>query len=177
MQNIDQIPHDLDEKKLTCKAIIETPKGRRNKFKFLPKSNLFGLSHVLPQGFSFPIDFGFIPSTAADDGDPLDVLVFMDEPAHVGCLLEIRLIGVIKVEQEKQGKRTQNDRLLGVVLQSFAFEHVKSVNDLQQSLLEQVTEFIGLYNKNEDKRDLVQGVEGPDSALKLLRDAAKKFKP
>lgn len=176
MSEIGSIPHEFDPEKRTCQAVIETPKGRRNKFKYLPESNLFGLSHVLPKGFVFPVDFGFIPSTRADDGDPLDVVVLMDEPAHVGCLLTVRLIGVIRVVQEEKGKKSQNDRLIAVAARSFDFEDVRSVDDLQKSLLDQLTEFIGLYNKNENKRDIVQGVEGPESAAKLLHDAARKFR-
>lgn len=175
MPKIEAIPHEFDEEACTCKAVIETPKGRRNKFKYLPESDMFGLSHILPLGFSFPLDFGFIPSTKADDGDPLDVLVLMDEPAHVGCLLEVRLVGVVKVEQEENGKKAQNDRLLAVAVQSFDYEHVKSVSDLRESILRDITEFLGLYNKNQKKRDTVQGVEGPDSAARLLRAAAGKY--
>src|SRR3954471_8463414 len=148
MNDISQLPHDLDKKKCECKAIIETPKGRRNKFKYEHDSGLFSLSNLLPEGFSFPFDFGFIPSTVAEDGDPLDVIVLMDEPAHVGCLLQVRLIGVVKVVQTEDGKKTQNDRLVAVSARSFEYEGIKSVSELRSSLTEQISEFIGLYNKN-----------------------------
>src|SRR5579875_2215717 len=105
MQDISHLPHRLDKNKHECQAIIETPKGRRSKFKFEKDSGLFSLSNILPQGFSFPFDFGFIPSTEAEDGDPLDLIVLMDEAAHVGCLLNVRLIGVIKVLQTENGKQ------------------------------------------------------------------------
>src|SRR5579863_2645745 len=112
MQEISRLPHKLDREKRECQAIIETPKGRRNKFKYEEESGLFTLSHVLPQGFLFPFEFGFVPSTVAPDGDPLDVIVLMDEPAHVGCVVQIRLIGVIKLIQKENGKNTENDRLV-----------------------------------------------------------------
>src|SRR5438270_11444968 len=112
MNDISQLPHQLDKKNRECTAIIETPKGRRNKFKYEHDSGLFSLSNLLPEGFSFPFDFGFIPSTVAEDGDPLDVIVLMDEPAHVGCLVKVRLIGVVKVVQTENGKKTRNDRLV-----------------------------------------------------------------
>ena len=75
----------LDPEKRVCRAIIETPKGFRNKFDYDPDANLFKLGGLLPEGMMFPFDFGFIPSTLGDDGDPVDIMVLMDAPAHVGC--------------------------------------------------------------------------------------------
>lgn len=176
MEDISRLPHNLDKRKRECQAIIETPKGRRNKFKYEPDSCLFSLSNLLPQGFSFPFDFGFIPSTAAEDGDPLDIIVLMDEPAHVGCLLNVRVVGVVKVMQTEDGKKSENDRLVAVAARSFDFRDVKSISDLNQPLVQQITEFLGLYNKNSGKDDEVTGVEGPPAAMKLLERAVQKFK-
>src|SRR5215813_5255093 len=99
MSDLTTLPHQLDEKTRVCRAIIETPKGFRNKFDYDPDSNLFQLAGLLPEGMMFPFDFGFIPSTLGEDGDPLDIMVLMDAPAHVGCLLDVRIIGVIMAEQ------------------------------------------------------------------------------
>src|SRR5437588_6840231 len=85
-------------------VIIETPKGSRNKYAFDPEQRVFMLKKVLPEGMVFPHDFGFIPSTEADDGDPVDVLILMDEPAFPGCVLKARLVGVIEGEQTEDGK-------------------------------------------------------------------------
>jgi inorganic pyrophosphatase len=175
MHDISRLSHDLDKKEYECKAIIETPKGRRNKFKYEHESGLFSLSNLLPEGFSFPFDFGFIPSTIAEDGDPLDVIVLMDEPAHVGCLLTVRLIGVVEVVQTEDGKETKNDRLIAVSKRSYEYEGITSISDLRSSLTEQITEFIGLYNKNSAKQDEVTGTGGPDKALALLERASERF--
>ena len=86
MGNLAQLPNKLEKQNRQCRVIIETPKGCRNKFDYDPEAELFGLGGLLPAGLSFPYDFGFIPSTLGDDGDPLDVMIFMEEPAHVGCL-------------------------------------------------------------------------------------------
>jgi len=75
-------------------AVIETPKGSPNKYDYDDSCAAFRLSAVMPEGTTFPYDFGFFPSTVADDGDPLDVLVFLDAPVVVGCVLTVRLIGV-----------------------------------------------------------------------------------
>jgi hypothetical protein len=80
MADLTTLPHQLDAEKNTCRTIIETLKGCRNKFDYDPESNLFMLGGLLPEGMMFLFDFGFIPSTLGDDGDPLDILVLMDAP-------------------------------------------------------------------------------------------------
>src|SRR5271170_6314284 len=127
MADLSTFPNRLDEKKYECRAIIETPKNRRNKFDYDPDSNLFKLGGLLPEGMMFPFDFGFIPSTLGQDGDPIDVMVLMDEPAHVGCLVDVRIIGVIEAEQTEDGKTETNSRLLAVAVHSYSHENIKSI--------------------------------------------------
>jgi len=97
----------LDEESGTLNVIIDTPKGSRNKFKYDERSEIFKLGGALPLGAVFPFDFGYIPSTRAEDGDPLDVLILMDEPAFTGCLVQAKLIGVIEAEQTEAGETTR----------------------------------------------------------------------
>src|ERR1700687_1477265 len=78
MRTLEACPNKWNAKQRLCQAIIETPKGRRNKFDYDPEFRMFKLGGLLPEGMAFPFDFGFIPSTLADDGDPLDVMVLMD---------------------------------------------------------------------------------------------------
>src|SRR3569623_1676893 len=100
------------EEKYEVNVIIETPKGSGNKFNYDPESGLYELGSPMPEGFTFPFEFGFIPSTLGDDGDPLDVLVLMGSPTFPGCLVRARLLGVIEATQtEKNGKKERNDRL------------------------------------------------------------------
>src|ERR1051326_552881 len=89
-------PFEPDEKLLN--VIVETPKGSRNKYAFDEEIGLFKLRKILPEGMSFPFDFGFVPQTRAEDGDPIDVLLLMEEKAFPGCLVESRLVGVIRAE-------------------------------------------------------------------------------
>jgi inorganic pyrophosphatase len=105
MPDLTTLRHGLDTKKATCLAIIETPKGSRNKFSYDPETGLFKLGGLLPEGMRFSFDFGFVPSTLGEDGDPLDVLVLMDAPAHVGCQVDIRVVGVIAGKQSEPKKR------------------------------------------------------------------------
>src|ERR1700749_2259694 len=129
MADLTSLPHHLDTKKSIGRVIIETPKGGRDKFDYDPETNLFMLAGLLPEGMMFPFDFGFIPSTLGEDGDPLDILVLMDAPAHVGCLIEVRIIGIIEAEQTEDGKTESNDRLLGVAIHSYDHQDVESMSD------------------------------------------------
>src|ERR1700761_3060986 len=96
------------------KVFVETPKGSRNKFAFDVKQNIFTVKAVLPAGMSFPYDFGFLPRPLAPDGDPIDVLLLMDEPAFPGIAVRARLIGIIEGEQTDGKHTNRNDRLVAV---------------------------------------------------------------
>ena len=169
MANLTSLPLLLDAKKAVCRAVIETPKGFRNKFDYDPDSGLFMLGGLLPEGMMFPFDFGFIPSTLGDDGDPLDVLVLMDAPAHVGCLIEVRIIGIITAEQTEDGKTESNDRLLGVAIHSYDHEGLESIDDVSKTLLDQLEAFFISYNKQRGKKFKVTGTGGPNKAMKFLK--------
>jgi len=168
VKNLAKCPNGWKSKKCLCKVIIETPKGRRNKFDYDSDYQLFALGGLLPEGLAFPFDFGFIPSTLGDDGDPLDVMVLMDEPAHVGCLLDVRLIGVIEAIQVKDGKKKTNNRLIGVAIHSYSHENVSSLKDVNKSVLDQVEEFFVSYNKSRGKQFKVMGRHGPKRAAQLV---------
>jgi len=166
------LPFDKDENELV-QVIIETPKGSRNKFAFDKDQKVFELKKVLPAGMEFPYDFGFIPSTRADDGDPLDVLVLMDEPAFPGCLVRGRLIGAIEGEQTEDGKTERNDRLVAVSELSHVYRQMKSVSDLPSNLVKELEQFFENYNKLDDKKFRVLDCVGPAAARKLLKQARK----
>jgi len=174
MVDLTTLPHQLDDKQGTCRAIIETPKGSRNKFDYDPDSNLFMLGGLLPEGMMFPFDFGFIPSTLGDDGDPMDILVLMDAPAHVGCLIDVRLVGVMSAEQVEDGKKETNDRLLGVAIHSYNHEEVRTIEDVNKTLLSQLEAFFVSYNKQRGKKFRITGMSGPRKAIKLLKAGIKK---
>jgi len=128
-------------------AIVETPKGSRNKYNYDPKVGAFRLDGVLSEGMSFPYDFGFIPSTLGDNGDPLDVLILLDAPVLMGCLVTVRLLGVIEAEQqERDGERNRNDRLIAAATHAHTHEHIRSLEDLPPYLLNEVEGFFAQYN-------------------------------
>jgi inorganic pyrophosphatase len=175
MSDLTVIANDWKRKKRECKAIIETPKGRRNKFDYDPKSRLFKLGGLLPEGLAFPFDFGFIPSTLGDDGDPLDVMVLMDEPAHVGCLLDVRVIGVIEAVQVQDGDSETNNRLIAVSIHSYDHGELSSLNEINSSMLDQVEEFFVSYNKSRGKKFKIKGRHGPKRASELMEIGMRAF--
>ena len=141
MPDAVKLPHQLDRKTMTCQAAIETPKGVRSKFDYDEESELFRLAGLLPEGMSFPLDFGFFPSTKAQDGDPLDVLVLHDEPIPTAALVAVRLIGVIEADQTEQGNTVRNDRLLAVTTCSHQYEQVTEVEQLGKMFVDYLTKF------------------------------------
>jgi inorganic pyrophosphatase len=169
MADLSKLSNRLDPKKGTCRVIIETPKGFRNKFDYDPDSGLFLLGGLLPEGMMFPFDFGFIPSTLGEDGDPLDILVLMDAPAHVGCLIEVRIIGIIEAEQSEDGQTESNNRILGVAIHTYDHEGLKTIKDVSKTLLDQLEEFFISYNKQRGKKFKVTGTGGPKKAITFLK--------
>jgi len=134
------------------------------------------LGGLLPEGMMFPFDFGFIPSTLGDDGDPLDIMVLMDSPAHVGCLIEVRIIGIITAEQTQDGKKETNDRLLGVAVHSYNHENLESIDGVSKTLLSQVEAFFVSYNKQRGKKFTITGTGGPKKAINFLQAGIKAHK-
>ncbi len=175
MADLTHLPNQVDPKKRICRAIIETPKGCRNKFDYDPDANLFMLGGLLPEGMMFPFDFGFVPSTLGADGDPLDIMVLMDAPAHVGCLIDVRIIGVIEAKQSKGGDTERNDRLLGVAVHSYDHQDLERIKDVSKTLLDQIEAFFVSYNKQRGKKFSITKTGGPRKAMKLVRAGMKAF--
>jgi inorganic pyrophosphatase len=174
LEPFDPKTHDLN-------VIVETPKGSRNKFEFDEKLGIFKLSGVLPAGANFPFDFGFVPSTLGGDGDPLDVLLLMDEPAFTGCLVPSRLIGVIEAEQtERSGETMRNDRLVAVAADSRTHRGLESLAQLSETpggdiLLGEIEHFFISYNTIKGKQFKPLGRFGPDRAQQLINEGNKRF--
>ena len=158
----------------TVHAVIETPKGCRNKYAFDPEFGAYKSKKVLPEGAVFPYDFGSIPGTVAPDGDPLDVLLLMDEPAFPGCLVETRLIGVIEAIQGENGKRERNDRLIGVAAKSHTHESLKSLKKVDSTLVDEIEHFFVSYNAARGKKFKPLARKGPKAAKRLVQKSRKR---
>ena len=167
----------FDEGSEELNVVVETPKGSRNKFDYDDERGLFKLGGVLPAGAVFPFDFGFVPSTVGGDGDPLDVLLLMDEPAFPGCLVAARLVGVVEAEQtERDGERTRNDRLIAVAADSRTHRGVRSLDDLSAALVDEIEHFFVSYNEIKGKKFEPLGRFGPERARRLVDESAAAFR-
>ena len=167
----------FDEETNELNVIIETPQGSRNKFNFDEKRGIFKLGGVLPAGASFPFDFGFVPATLGQDGDPLDVLVLMEAAAFAGCLVPCRLIGVIEANQtERNGETMRNDRLIAVAANSRTHSHIRELRDLSPNLIKEIEHFFQAYNEIKGKHFEPLHRRGAQAAKKCVERGHKAFR-
>ena len=160
-------------------AVIEAPKGSRMKFKYDSKSGMFVFDKALPIGQSFPFDFGFVPSTKASDGDPIDILLLNEEPTFVGCLVHAKLIGVIEAEQTEHGETKRNDRLLAVPIEIKSGKPPSGVSaglddHLDPKVARNIGKFFVVYNELQGKRFRPLRYAGPERAEALIRSATSR---
>ncbi|MCW3077697.1 MAG: inorganic diphosphatase [Bacteroidetes bacterium] len=154
-------------------VIIETPFKSRNKFAYVEEYGLYKLKTAIPDGLAFPCDFGFIPGTKGADGDPLDVLVIIDDYTFPGCLIECKIIGVIKVEEQKEAnKKARNDRFIGIPVESRDENHLSHINELNKNKIKSITTFLESYNIGKKEVRVIE-VAGPQEALKLIKKQIK----
>lgn len=158
-----------------CNVIIETPKGSRNKFDYDPEVGLFRLGGVLPLGAVFPFDFGYVPGTLGEDGDPLDVLVLMDEPAFTGCLVAARLIGVIEAEQTENDQTVRNDRLIAVSANSRNHYDIHSLEHINANRIDEIEHFFVSYNTSKGKVFTLLARSGPERARQIVEAGMRSW--
>jgi inorganic pyrophosphatase len=158
-------------------VVVETPKASRNKYKYDPGCRALRLAAVLGEGLAFPYDFGFFPSTVGEDGDPLDVLLFLDHGVPPSTVVTARLIGVLEVRQRAESERKwrRNDRFFAVATHAHAHQHLKTLADLRPHLLDEVESFFVHYAGLNGKQLEVLARKGPRRAEKLLKAGARLF--
>jgi inorganic pyrophosphatase len=159
-------------------AIIETPRGKGQKFDFEPASGYFKLKKIMPAGMVFPFDFGYIPGTIGEDGDPVDVLVISELETFTGCAVDCRLIGAIEASQkEPDGKEMRNDRLIAIPEVSIQFADVRSLNELPDEILSQIESFFCNYNRQAGKEFKVLNRATAAEAVALVKQAVERNTP
>jgi inorganic pyrophosphatase len=161
-------PLDPDDKQIVT-VVIETPKGSRNKYAFDAKEKVFKLKKVLPAGMAFPYDFGFVPRTIADDGDPIDVLVLMDEPAFPGCVLQCRPIGIIEGEQVSKKGKERNDRIVAIQEDAHSWADIKTMDDLGKQFCRELEEFFVNYHQLSGDKYRILGQKGPKTVRETIK--------
>lgn len=172
----DSLPPFRDDG--TVNVVVETPAGFRAKLKYEPKAGLFALGKFLPEGFSFPFDFGFVPGTLAADGDPLDVMLIAEAGSAPGCLVPARLLGALEAKERRRdggGKKpVRNDRILAIPLASRQYADLDDLDRMPSALREQIEHFLTSYGVLEGKDVEIVGLKGAAGAAKLVRAAIPK---
>jgi len=168
-KSLDRLnPYDKETGDLV--VVVETPKGSRSKYAYDGKAGTFDLKFVLPDGLTFPVDFGFVPSTLGQDGDPLDAILLLDEPLAVGTKLTARLVGALKAEEREQdGTWERNDWLIAVATHAHRHEHVRALQDLRPGLLDELEGFFEHYNRLHGKQFRVKKRVDARTATKLVK--------
>ena len=153
-------------------VLIEIPGGSKNKYEFDKDMNAFALDRVLFASVKYPYDYGFVPNTLADDGDPLDGMVMMDEPTFPGCVIAARPIGMLLMIDG--GDR--DEKILCVPAEDPRYNEVKSLKDIAPHRLEEIAEFFRTYKNLEKKVTEIQGWEDVDAVNPLIKECIKAYK-
>ena len=148
-------------------AIVEIPKGGRNKYEFDIELGVFRLNRVLYSSMHYPEAYGFVPSTLWDDGDPLDILIFIDEPLQTGIVLDVKPIGILHMRDEKGS----DDKILSVAIGDPTYRSINHLHEMPRHLLVEIEHFFTTYKKLEDKHVESFGWEGADAAIVAVRHA------
>jgi inorganic pyrophosphatase len=157
-------------------VIVDTPKGSPVKFKYEPSKAGYTISHILPAGAVFPFDFGSIPGTAAEDGDPMDVLILVEWPTFAGCIVPVRLVGALEAEQTQEGETVRNDRLIGVAESSRTYADVSRLGDLPGKLVAEIEHFFVSYNEERGRDFRVRARLTPERSGRLVSEGEKRFR-
>lgn len=145
-------------------VLIEIPAGSKNKYEFDKDLNAFALDRVLYASVMYPYDYGFVPNTLADDGDPLDGMVIMDQPTFPGCVIAARPIGML--EMIDGGDR--DEKILCVPDKDPRYAAVKSIKDIPQHRLDEIAEFFQTYKNLEKKSVEILGWKDVDAVMPLV---------
>jgi inorganic pyrophosphatase len=172
--NLDAIPAFGDAG--IVHLVVESPRGAALKLKYVPEWNAMSISRPLPLGLAYPFDWGFIPSTLAADGDPLDAMAIWDVPSYPGVVLRCRAIGVLYVEQNRRkddpSARIHNDRVLAVPVEARREHRVSEADDLPLRVRQELERFTVAATALEGKDAEVTGWGDAAAAVALITSVA-----
>jgi len=167
MTNLLKLPTWADDSRIY--AVVETPRGSRSKLEYDPKLKVFTLSKPLLVGLTYPYDWGFVPSTKAEDGDPFDVLIIHDAATYPGLVLCCKPIGVLEVLQTSKGKKERNDRLFAVPDRSPFEGDIQDIRRLPARAVDELEKFFEATDALEDKKLKFLGWRGPAQAIQSIK--------
>jgi len=152
-------------------AVIEIPRGQTNKYEYDKQLHVFRLDRNLYSPVHYPGDYGFIPSTLSDDGDPLDVLVLVDAPGFTGCLMTVRPLGMLKMVD--QGR--EDEKILAVGTNNPIFKDVREYKNLYPHLLREIEHFFSIYKELEAKTTQIVGWFDADEARRIIVESQARY--
>ena len=153
-------------------AVIEIPRGQTNKYEYDQELQVFRLDRNLYSPVHYPGDYGFIPSTLSDDGDPLDVLVLVDAPSFTGCVMTVRPIGFLEMVDQGQG----DEKVLAVGTNNPIYEEVLEYNKLYPHLLREIEHFFTIYKELEAKTTRIIGWHDAERAREIISECQRRYK-
>jgi inorganic pyrophosphatase len=152
-------------------AVIEIPRGDTNKYEYDKQLHVFRLDRNLYSPVHYPGDYGFIPSTLSEDGDPLDVLVLVDAPSFTGCVMTVRPIGALRMIDQD----SEDEKILAVGLNNPIYENVNGYRELYPHLLLEIEHFFSVYKELEAKRTRVKGWEDAARAREIVTESQQRY--
>jgi inorganic pyrophosphatase len=155
-------------------VVVESPKGAAIKLKYQPDLNAMTISRPLAIGLRYPCDWGFVPSTKGEDGDPIDAALWWDVATFPGVVVRCRALGVIQVEQNSAGRkdRVRNDRILALPIEARREADLTSAMKLPQRVRDELEHFFIATTALEGKEPVILGWGTPEEALTLLRSSS-----
>jgi len=154
----------------TIVVIIETPKGSKYKYKFEPETNRLKVHKLLPSGLAFPYDFGFIPETKGEDGDPLDVMIFSEDSFLPGSVVECEILGAIKAKQSSDEETVRNDRIIVTPKLTAEKDKELALEDFSKHKIKELEDFFTYYNKMEGKEFRSVGILTVKETWKMVKE-------
>jgi len=166
--------HDIDKKRIAGDkflAVIEISKGSKNKYELDKESGLLKLDRVLSTSMIYPENYGFIPKTLGDDGDPLDVVLICQEPILPLSLVEATTLGVLRMNDGGEG----DEKIIAVAAKDLQMNYFRDINDLPTHLLDEIANFFESYKALEGKHTVILGYEGRESAQAIIERSLEKY--
>ena len=153
-------------------VVIEVVSGSRDKYEYNSEWEAFVLDRIIPSSVVFPVEYGFVPQTWHDDGDPLDIMVLSYEPLEVGCVVRVQVIGVLVIEDEKG----EDPKILSVLADDARFEGIKDITDIHKHKLKEIQEFFETYKRLEPHKWVkIKKWKNTEAATEFIEYATKKF--
>ena len=162
---------ERDDAVSQLQVLIEIPKGSRNKYEYDKQRRVIRLDRMLYSSVHYPCDYGFVPETLAEDGDPLDALVLVWEPTFPGCVIDVRPVGMLRMKDEKG----VDEKILCVPVKDPLWNHIHSLAAVPPHLWKEIDNFFSIYKELEEKKTKTKGGEGRQETQKIIKECRERY--